>query len=85
MNVYILWMYLFIKILKKLIRYLWEKYSTVCLSEPSLGEGKMKEYLWHWTKGNTRIYTRIESVANKAMDEGALVVGEKIRSRIIKF
>jgi len=55
------------------------------LSEPSLGEGKMKEYIWHWTKGNARIYTRNETLANKAMDEGSLVVGEKIRSRIIKF
>jgi len=83
--VYTLRIYLLIKIIKKLRRYLCKKNSTFCLSEPSLGEGKMKEYIWHWTKGNARIYTRNETLANKAMDEGSLVVGEKIRSRIIKF
>jgi hypothetical protein len=34
----------------------------------------MQEFIWHWTKGNKKIYTRRTDVADKAMKEGNFVV-----------
>jgi len=44
----------------------------------------MSEFIWHWTKGNNKIYTRRIDVAEKAMKEGALVMGVKVKTRIFK-
>lgn len=35
----------------------------------------MSEFIWHWTKGNNKIYTRRVDIAEKAMKEGFLVMG----------
>ena len=48
-----------------------------------MGE-KMSEFVWHWTKGNSKIYTRNTEVAEKAMKEGNLIMGMKIKPNIIK-
>jgi len=44
----------------------------------------MSEFVWYWTKGSTRIYTRNEKAAEKAMREGLLVMGIRSPSRIIR-
>jgi hypothetical protein len=44
----------------------------------------MYEFIWHWTKGNKKIYTRRTDVAEKAMREGFLVMGIKEKSHIFK-
>jgi hypothetical protein len=48
-----------------------------------MGE-KMSEFVWHWTKGNSKVYTRNTEVAEKAMKEGNLIMGMKIKPNIIK-
>ncbi|UCF12084.1 MAG: hypothetical protein JSW06_08585 [Thermoplasmatales archaeon] len=44
----------------------------------------MYEFIWHWTKGNKKIYTRRADVAEKAMREGFLVMGIKEKPHIFK-
>jgi hypothetical protein len=44
----------------------------------------MYEFIWHWTKGNKKIYTRRIDIAEKAMKEGFLVMGIKKKSHIFK-
>ena len=46
---------------------------------------KMTDFIWYWTKGNSRFFTRNTQVAEKAMRDGILVMGRKIRPNIIKF
>lgn len=46
---------------------------------------KMDEFIWHWNQGNTTVFTRDENRAEKAMKNGLLVFGEKIRSNIIQY
>ena len=45
----------------------------------------MTEFVWYWTKGNSKVYTRNTEVAEKAMKEGMLVMGAKVRPTIVKF
>jgi hypothetical protein len=49
-----------------------------------LGE-KMADFMWYWTKGNSRFFTRNTQIAEKAMKEGILVMGRKVKPNIIKF
>ena len=46
---------------------------------------KMDEFIWHWNKGNTTVFTRNVEQAEKAMKNGLLVFGEKINSNIIRY
>ena len=45
----------------------------------------MSEYIWYWTKGNSKVYTKNTEVAEKAMKEGMLVMGIKEKPSIIKY
>jgi len=45
----------------------------------------MSEFVWHWTSGNKKIYTKKTDIAEKAMKEGMLVIGVKLRPSIIRF
>ena len=44
----------------------------------------MTEFIWHWTKGNKKIYTKRTDVAERAMKEGFLVMGIKERPHILE-
>ena len=46
---------------------------------------KMSEFVWYWTKGNSKVYTKNTEVAEKAMKEGKFVLGMKIKPNIIKY
>jgi len=46
---------------------------------------KMSEYIWYWTKGNSKVYTKNTEVAEKAMKEGMFVMGIKEKPSIIKY
>ena len=50
-----------------------------------IGGERMSEFIWHWTKDNKKIYTRRIDVAERAMKEGALVMGIKAKPNIIKY
>jgi hypothetical protein len=45
----------------------------------------MSEFIWHWTNGSNKIYTRKIDVAEKAMQDGMLVIGKKLRPRVIRY
>ena len=45
----------------------------------------MSEFVWYWTKGNSKVYTRNTEVAEKAMKDGVLVMGMKIKPSIQRF
>jgi len=45
----------------------------------------MTDFIWYWTKGNSRFFTKNTQIAEKAMKKGILVMGRKIRPNIIKF
>ena len=45
----------------------------------------MSEFVWHWRKGNSKIYTRKVDIAEKAMKEGMLVMGVKVKPNIVKY
>ena len=45
----------------------------------------MDDFIWHWTKGNTKVFTRDSTVAEKAMRNGMLVIGKKLRPRIMRY
>jgi len=44
----------------------------------------VSEFIWCWTKGSIKIYTRDEKVAEQAMKKGLLVMGVRAPSRVIK-
>jgi len=44
----------------------------------------MAEFIWQWTKGERKIYTRRVDVAEKAMKEGFLVMGIKEKPHIFR-
>ncbi len=50
----------------------------------NMGES-MAEFIWHWTKGNKKIYTRKTDIAERAMKEGFLVMGVKTRPSILRI
>ena len=39
----------------------------------------MPDFVWHWTKGNNKIYTKNIEIAEKAMKEGILIMGTKLK------
>ena len=45
----------------------------------------MTEFIWYWTKGNSKVYTKNTEVAEKAMKDGQLVMGMKVKSNILKY
>jgi hypothetical protein len=45
----------------------------------------MTEFIWHWTKGDSKIFTKNTDVAERAMNEGLLVIGKRIKPNIIKY
>jgi len=46
---------------------------------PVGGESFMSEFLWHWTKGNKKIYTTQADQAEQAMKDGFFVMGTLLR------
>jgi hypothetical protein len=44
----------------------------------------MTEFIWHWTKGKHKIYTRKTDIAENAMKEGFLVMGLKEKTHVFK-
>ncbi|MEF8847895.1 MAG: hypothetical protein V5A68_02030 [Candidatus Thermoplasmatota archaeon] len=45
----------------------------------------MSDFIWHWTDGNKKIYTRDTEVAEKAMKKGLLVMGEMVKPNIMRY
>ena len=45
----------------------------------------MTDFMWYWTKGNSRFFTRNVKAAEKAMKDGILIMGKKVKPNIIKF
>ena len=45
----------------------------------------MSEFIWHWTKGNSKVYTKNTEVAEKAMKEGMLVIGMRTKPDVVKY
>ena len=37
----------------------------------------MTEFIWHWTKGNSKIYTKKNDIVEKAIKEGFFVIKKK--------
>jgi len=46
---------------------------------------KMSEFVWYWTKGDKKIYTKKLHVAEKAMKEGTMIMGMRLKPNIIKY
>ncbi len=38
----------------------------------------MTEFIWHWTKGNKKIYTTQIDLAEQAMKEGFFIMGARV-------
>jgi hypothetical protein len=49
-----------------------------------MGE-RMTEFIWYWKKGNAKVFTKNTDVAEKAMKDGKLVMGMKIKPTIMRF
>ncbi len=45
----------------------------------------MTQLIWHWTKGNSKFFTKKKDVAEKAIKEGLTVIVKKIKPNIIKY
>ena len=45
----------------------------------------MSEFIWCWTKGNSKIYTKNTDVAEKAMKNGELVMGMRLKPNITRY
>lgn len=45
----------------------------------------MSEYIWYWSKGNSKVYTKNTDIAEKAMKDGMLVMGMRSKPNIIKY
>jgi hypothetical protein len=43
------------------------------------GESFMSEFIWHWTKGNKKVYTTQVDQAEQAMKDGFFVMGTLVR------
>ena len=69
---------------KKLKNYLKECFISWSHNTGSYG-ARMTEFIWYWTKGNSKVYTKNTEVAEKAMKEGKLVMGMKVKPNILKF
>jgi len=44
-----------------------------------MGEREMTDFVWWWSEGNIKIFTKNIEVAEKAMKEGMFVMGIKSR------
>jgi hypothetical protein len=42
------------------------------------GELFMSEFIWHWTKGNKKIYTTQVDIAEQALRVGFFVMGARV-------
>jgi hypothetical protein len=40
----------------------------------------MAEFIWHWTKGNKKVYTTQIDLAEQAMKEGYFIMGARVNS-----
>lgn len=49
-----------------------------------MGEN-MSEYIWYWKRGNSKVYTKNTDVAEKAMKDGMLVMGMRVKPTIMKY
>jgi len=45
----------------------------------------MTEFIWCWNKGTKKVFTKNTEVAEKAMKEGMLVMGMKVKPKITKY
>jgi hypothetical protein len=45
----------------------------------------MTDFVWTWTRGSTKVFTKNTDVAEKAMKEGMLVMGMREKPNIIKY
>lgn len=45
----------------------------------------MTEFVWYWRKGNSKVYTKNTEIAEKAMKEGMLVMGTRVKPNIVKY
>jgi len=43
------------------------------------GESFMSEFMWHWTKGNKKVYTTQVDQAEQALKEGFFVMGSRLK------
>ena len=43
----------------------------------------MTDFMWHWTKGNKKVYTLRTDIAEQALKEGFLVLGARIKPTIM--
>lgn len=60
------------------------KIGHVCESKKIVGRADlMADFIWHWREGSTKIYTKKEELAEKAMKKGFLVIGKKATSHYI--
>ena len=46
---------------------------------------RMTEFIWYWTKGNSKVFTRKTDIAEKAMKEGKIVMGMKVKPSVVKY
>ena len=70
---------------KNLKKYLYKLFNGIEKQKLVMGEKKMSEFIWHWSNGDKKIYTKKTEVAEKAMREGMLVMGMKVKPDIIKY
>ena len=50
-----------------------------------MGEKEITDYILHWTNGDSKIFTRKIDVAQKAIDNGFVVLVKKTKHNIIKY
>jgi len=54
-------------------------YSTRLHNLAVMGEREMTDFVWWWSEGNIKIFTKNIEIAERAMKEGLLVMGMKAR------
>ncbi|MBU0496412.1 MAG: hypothetical protein KKC68_09600 [Candidatus Thermoplasmatota archaeon] len=45
----------------------------------------MYEFVWHWNSGDKKIFTRKTEVAEKAMKDGFIVMGVRLKPSIMRY
>ncbi|MBN2603214.1 MAG: hypothetical protein JXA91_03670 [Candidatus Thermoplasmatota archaeon] len=50
-----------------------------------MGEKEITDYIWHWTNGNSKIFTRRNDVAEEAIKNGFVVLVKKTKHNIIRY
>jgi len=45
----------------------------------------VSEFIWHWTNGNSKVFTKRVEVAERAMKDGMLVMGMRAKPNITKY